>query len=182
MKRLILIILASLLSLVFILFFLPNKTNKTNDSEVDESIFSEELVEAIRYTKQNLRIDYPSQEEFTSVLFYQNNGRDSLAITNGPLQYTPDYHFIGYCVIENNVFSFGWGYKNPDIIPSFNDIIDLNSLIKDESDYYRLVYNSNDLEYCGQISFCFFELSEGEIKRPSIIEAKETTKDQELYY
>lgn len=145
------------LLIVWIISWSLNKRNTFEEKQVVNS----RLLENIESTRDILPTTFPGSLNYSSVLFYRNNEIDSIAITNAPIAYSPYYHFLGYVVKENTLFSFGWGFKNPEHVPNYDSVINTSKLCVDEDMYYKIIYDDvNGASYCGDVLFCYFGLDE----------------------
>lgn len=144
---------------ILIVWLITWSFNKGNSSDEGGLVLNSRLLENIEATKNILFIDFPGTLNYSSVLFYRNNEIDSVAITNAPIAYSPYYHFIGYIVKENTVYSFGWGLKNPEQKPDYNNVVNTSELCADEDLYYKIVYeDAKGSSYCGDVIFCYYDL------------------------
>lgn len=129
-----------------------------------------ENVEIINVPSSSLIEDYSSHEfnlsddyiPCMSFLFYRNSGKDSVGVTNGCLQFSPDFSFWGFLLEENVLVSFGAVQDNDDELFRIKEcVIKLYNLCTDEQEYFKTVNTiTGGRAYCGQVQFHYYQFND----------------------
>ncbi len=129
-------------------------------SEITDSL-QEETNRMISLTSDELSQYDINGTQFVSFLFYSNKGRDSVMVVPGPIEFYPNYHFIGYSVENDLVIAFGYDRIEEQRTNQIKQLLSRTyNIDNDEKGYHDFCLQaSNNASSCGPVRYKLFELN-----------------------
>lgn len=123
--------------------------------------FREKVNRMISCTSEEISRYVINEIQFVSLLFYSNEGKDSVMVAPGPIEFYPNYHFFGYSIENGLVMAFGYDQIEQQSEERLKELLLMTYNIKyDEKDYHDFCLRaSNNASACGPVRFKLFELT-----------------------
>ena len=140
-----------------------NEEGRNLDNDMSEKVhlFQEETSRMISLTSEEISQYVINGTQFVSFLFYSNKGQDSVMVMPGPIEFYPNYHFLGYSAENDLVMAFGYNRIEKQNINRIKQLVSMEYKIKnDEKDYHDLcLQTSNNSLSCGPVCYKLFKFT-----------------------